>query len=242
MLPPATLSSASNLSPITVMTFNLLWSNVNYDAIAQLVDQTAPDLLGLQEVRPEAVPILIQRFSERYPFHSFHPIDRFHNVGLLSRFPITTTTTLPDPPFQRGLQLTVQPAQSRQPLQVIVAHFTPNYPMSQVLQLAQSWYDQRLAQVEYLHQVIAQRQTPTVLLCDCNFTDTSQAYATMQRFMSDSFREAGWGLGHTQKGFLLPTSRLDYIWHSSELQTTRVEVGSDAGSDHLPLLAQLQWQ
>jgi endonuclease/exonuclease/phosphatase (EEP) superfamily protein YafD len=128
------------------------------------------------------------------------------------------------------------------PLQIIVAHLTPNYPISQVVQLAQSWYDQRAAQVEYLRQIVVQRQRPTVVLCDCNFTDTSQTYSTTKGFLRDSFREVGWGLGHTMKGPLFPASRLDYIWHSPELKAVKATVSLDASSDHLPLLVQLQWK
>jgi vancomycin resistance protein VanJ len=36
--------------------------------------------------------------------------------------------------------------------------------------------------------------------------------------------------------------RYDYIWHTAELQALDASVGSDGGSDHLPVVARLAWR
>ena len=38
---------------------------------------------------------------------------------------------------------------------------------------------------------------------------------------------------------LLPLARVDYIWHTADLAPLDCWVGEDAGSDHLPVLAEL---
>jgi endonuclease/exonuclease/phosphatase (EEP) superfamily protein YafD len=82
---------------------------------------------------------------------------------------------------------------------------------------------------------------PALLLCDCNLTDTSQAYARLATFMADSFREAGWGFGHSSFSRRPPfqAQRLDYVWHSDQLAALEAAVGPDGGSDHRPVIARL---
>ena len=60
---------------------------------------------------------------------------------------------------------------------------------------------------------------------------------------SDSFDEAGWGLGHTMRAPLVrvPALRLDYVWHTPELRPIEARVGAEAGSDHLPVVTHLAW-
>ncbi len=126
------------------------------------------------------------------------------------------------------------------PLEAIVAHLTPSYPLKKFLQLADYWYKSRAAEVSYLSNIVKQYDEPTILMCDCNFTDTSETYSQMQNFMRDSFHQAGWGFGHTTMGRFLSIGRIDYIWHTKDIKTTEAYVGREAGSDHLPMIAKLQ--
>jgi vancomycin resistance protein VanJ len=42
--------------------------------------------------------------------------------------------------------------------------------------------------------------------------------------------------------FLVPLVRIDYVWYTDDFRATRAWVGPDAGSDHLPVLAELVWE
>jgi vancomycin resistance protein VanJ len=107
--------------------------------------------------------------------------------------------------------------------------------------LVKERYEQRLAEVRRLEQEFRSLHEPALLLCDCNLTDTSEAYAQLTTFLRDSFREAGWGLGHSSYGRRPPflAQRLDYIWYTDGLAATEAFVGSDGGSDHRPVVARL---
>jgi vancomycin resistance protein VanJ len=229
-----------NERSITAMTFNMLWSNKDYSAIAKMVAANNPDIIGLQEVPPNGEGILTQIFASSYPYHAFRPIEESHNVAILSRFPIEDATMLPNPPFPRALQATLILDNGR-PLQVIVAHFVPNYPVNELVKLAQGWYTLRGEQVSYLQGLIRQRKVPNIMLCDCNFTETSETYAGVRDVMHDSFYDVGWGLGHSMLGQFFPVGRIDYIWHTKELQAINAYVASGGGSDHLPVVARLQF-
>jgi endonuclease/exonuclease/phosphatase (EEP) superfamily protein YafD len=74
-------------------------------------------------------------------------------------------------------------------------------------------------------------------------THTSEIYAILSTVLRDSFKEAGWGLGHTLYVGSIPVrlQRVDYIWHTGDLVATDARVGSDGSSDHRPIVATLQF-
>jgi vancomycin resistance protein VanJ len=241
---PAQSSDAKGPS-VTVMSFNLRASNQNFDAIAQMLKASAPDILGLQEVRPAAVQTLMRGLSSVYSYVAVHPDNQLHNVVLFSRFPIQSAAALPSLPFERALQAKLMIDQ--RPLSVIVAHLTPNnmlnFPLGEFKQRTETAYRQRQMEATRLKQEIRKAATTSVVLCDCNMTDTSTTYATLNATLTDSFHEAGWGFGHTLYTFGLPfpVQRVDYVWHTPNLVTTQIDLEDKAGSDHLPLKAQLRW-
>ncbi|MCG9893180.1 MAG: endonuclease/exonuclease/phosphatase family protein [Thermosynechococcaceae cyanobacterium MS004] len=241
---PASPSNASGPS-VTVMSFSLAGNNPNYDAIAQRIKASAPDILGLQEVTPAALQVLMRELSSIYAYVAAHPAPGQPTVALFSRIPIQSAAALPNPPFERVLEAKLQVDQ--RPLSVFVAHLTPHDPpdfsLAELPQRTQQAYQQRQAEAVGLKQEIRKAASTSVILCDCRMTDTSTAYAILNEALSDSFQEAGWGFGHTRFALDLPfpAQRTDYVWHTPNLITTQASVEPEAGSDHLPLKAQLRW-
>ena len=86
---------------------------------------------------------------------------------------------------------------------------------------------------------------PIILMGDFNLTDQTRHYSQITRTLTDVYREAGWGLGHTfpAGGFYprvpLPLIRIDYIFHSRELAGLEARTGDSVGSDHIPVIARL---
>lgn len=238
-LPSLSIPVSQNQQTIKAMTFNMLRSNTDYDSIVKMVAENNPDIIGLQEVTPQAAPILIKRLEKDYPYRAFHPIELSHNVGILSRFPIDKLIALPAPPIKRGIQVTLR-LKNGEPIEAIVTHLIPFYPLNNFYRLAQDWYANRAKEVSYLSNIVKQYDEPVIVMCDCNFTDTSETYSQMQNAMSDSFHQAGWGFGHTFKGKHFPVGRIDYIWHTEDIKTLEAYVAKGGGSDHFPLVAKLQ--
>ncbi|WP_155523522.1 endonuclease/exonuclease/phosphatase family protein [Nodosilinea nodulosa] len=244
ILPPFSRPELVPQSAFTVMSFNILWDNQNYAQIAQAIHRTNPDIVGLQEVLPANKAALTKALSD-YPYSAFHQSDEDHTVGIVSRFPIVSMVALPDPPVERGLQLVIDV--NGKLLTAIVVHLAPNnmplFPLGEFVKQTRDRYTRRADEVELLKQMLQNRSHPTVVACDCNMTDTSQTYAQLQGVLSDSFREAGWGLGHTLtvKSVPFPIQRVDYLWHTADLQSVNAYVGSDGGSDHRPMIAKMQF-
>jgi endonuclease/exonuclease/phosphatase (EEP) superfamily protein YafD len=241
LLSPSKTPLAPNGATVTAMSFNLLWTNRDYQKVRSMVLAAQPDLIGFQEIRPADAPALASALADEYPYSAFHPVDDFHTVGLLSRLPIESIQPLADQPLRKGFQVIVR--RGEQTLGVIVAHLAPNnmplWPFSEFVAATQQRYAQRMAETNYLRQAVLDRTMPTLILCDCNMTDTSETYARLSTTVADSFQECGWGFGHTLTvaGIPLPVQRVDYIWHTGELRAVDAYVGQDGGSDHLPLIA-----
>jgi endonuclease/exonuclease/phosphatase (EEP) superfamily protein YafD len=161
----------------------------------------------------------------------------------MSRFPIERVERFPLPPLDFALHAVLRVDGAR--LHVFVVHLSPNglgrNPVDQYIRLAKQRFAQRAAEVARLEQALRALHEPALLLCDCNLTDTSQAYAHLATFMSDSFREAGWGFGHSSFSRRPPfqAQRLDYVWHSDQVIALEAAVGPDGGSDHRPVVARL---
>lgn len=245
LLPPAPPSPAAGPA-VTAMSFNVLWSNQDYGRIAEAITVAGADIVALQELRPEHLPALQAALGEVYPYHVMLPTELYHTIGLLSRFPIEGVTSLADPPFERAMLARVR-VEGR-PLAVIVAHLTPtnmlDHGLARLPATVSERYTRRQQQGEALLRVVGERGEPAVVLCDCNLTDTSEAYALLRTGLVDSFAEAGWGFGHTMllPALRLPAQRLDYIWHTPDLLPLEARVGLDGSSDHLPVVARLAWR
>jgi vancomycin resistance protein VanJ len=228
---------------ITAMTFNVLTTNKDAAAIVGAIRAVNPDIVGFQELTRARKTAISAALEADYPYHTLLPPERFPAVGLMSRFPIEHVERFPLPPLDFALHAVLLVDGAR--LHVFVVHLSPNglgrNPVDQYVRLAKERFAQRAAEVTRLEQALRALREPALLLCDCNLTDTSQAYAQLATFMSDSFREAGWGFGHSSFSRRPPfqAQRLDYIWHSDQLVALEATVGPDGGSDHRPMVARL---
>ena len=88
-----------------------------------------------------------------------------------------------------------------------------------------------------------------VVLGDFNMTDQSSRYRRLTQRLSDAYREAGWGFGHTfpdveKVGPIpipFPLVRIDYVFHSWNLTAEKATVGANGGPDHRYLVAELSF-
>ncbi len=255
LLPPATAGpGGENRATITAMSFNVLWSNDDYDRIAEVIAAADPDIVGFQELQSEHLTEINARLDVAYPYQASLASEGYHTIGLLSRFPIESMTTLDNAIFERALSVRLRV--DERPLTVIVAHLIPtsigdilhtvfdHRDISELSMMVTERFARREQHAKRLLAVVREAEEPALLLCDCNANNTSEVYAVFRSDLQDSFVEAGWGLGNTRIGPLLrtPLTRVDYVWHTSDLQAVRAWVGPDAGSDHRPVIAELAWR
>jgi len=229
---------------ITTMTFNVLASNKDSNALVAAIRSARPEILGMQELTTAKRAALQAAFGQELPYHTLDQGQAFGNVGLMTRFPIETARPITLPSGQPALRAILQVGGQR--LHVFVAHLSPNHlfknPAVDLATAASNAFARRAAEITFLQKEIGGLREPVILLCDCNLTDTSQAHAELRSFLADSAREVGWGLQFTNYVNRIPFlgQRIDYVWHSAGLIAIAAEVGNAGGSDHLPVVARLR--
>ncbi len=217
-----------------VLFFNVGNGLLRPNRLQQAIEQSQADLIGLAEltaIQAEAV----RGLSETYPYQYLYAAG-IPGKGLLSRVPLRTVELIELHPARPDLRATVTcgAEHEAQEIQVIVAH-----PPPQRTRL-------RNAQLNALLQHATKGQ-PSLLIGDFNMVQYQAAYrGFIAAGLVDSFREAGTGRGFTypirRAGFRLrPLLRIDFIWHTRHMRAKRAWVGTDYGSDHLPIFAELTW-
>ena len=242
--PPSPTERIEDKQAITLMSFNVLYTNTAYAAIVDSIQSADPDVVGFQELTPTIAASIIGDLESGYPYNAFQYLETGLGTAVLSKFPIESAERFDMPPLHRALDTVIQMEGTK--VHMIVVHLTHNNffnpSTTPFVKLVNERYGYREKETMQLTQMIQDLDRPVLLLCDCNMTDTSEAYARLDTVLDDSFSETGWGMGHTllfpQLPF--PIQRIDYIWHAEEFEAIAAYRGQDGGSDHLPIVAKLR--
>jgi endonuclease/exonuclease/phosphatase (EEP) superfamily protein YafD len=227
------------------MSFNVLYSNTAYEAIVDSIQSANPDVVGFQELTPVIAAAVVEELERDYPYNTFHLLENGLSTGVLSKFPLVSGERFNLPPRDLALHTVVQVEGTK--VRIIVVHLYPNnlfdHSTTQFVTLVKERYGYREKETMQLTQMIHDLEGPVLLMCDCNLTDTSEAYARLDTVLDDSFSEAGWGMGHTLQlpQLSFPFQRIDYVWYTEEFEALYAYVGQDGGSDHLPIVAKLRF-
>jgi endonuclease/exonuclease/phosphatase family metal-dependent hydrolase len=230
---------------LSVVTLNILAGQRDGLRFVNGLGERAVDLVGLQELQPEAVDVINSNgdLLNRYPYRVLEPDWSVYGIGLLSRHPIVEHQFWSDPPLVRAV---VAPTGSEQ-LTVFVAHPPParirtiaGLPVS----LDTTGRDRDIAFIRSLIDVDLATGRDVVVLGDFNVTEREPAYGDLSAGLRDAHLDAGLGLGHTwrpeQLNFLpLGVFRIDYVLSSVGYQAVSTHVECTGESDHCLLAATL---
>jgi endonuclease/exonuclease/phosphatase family metal-dependent hydrolase len=92
-------------------------------------------------------------------------------------------------------------------------------------------YPKRAEQARTVTEHIQSSPYPTIVCGDFNDTPLSYAYNQFNRLLTDAFRNCASGIGSTYVG-KVPAGRIDYIFHSPELESSHFVIQQKAFSDH----------
>jgi endonuclease/exonuclease/phosphatase family metal-dependent hydrolase len=229
------------------MTYNVCNGLARPDRLARSLRRTDADLVALQELALPQARAIAEDLADLYPYQFLCPTG-FTGKGLLSRYPILSQEELPLYPRRPDLAAVVDV--DGLPLTVLVAH-----PPPPRLRIPRPTFDPAaLAQVAALVELASERR-PTLLLGDFNLTPRTSEYRLfVAAGLVDAFAAGGSGSGWTlprrvgrHERFnhrlhwlpLRPVVRVDYIWCTRGFHVDEAWVGDDAGSDHLPVVAQI---
>lgn len=232
---------------LTVMTYNVGDGLAEPQRLVEMLRDSPADIVGLQELSPEQGEAISAALGDIYPHQVLHATG-IPGKGVLSRYVLHETTQLELHPNRPDLQAVVETPDGV--LTVLVAHPPPprfgrNRAQRDALSNAQ------IAQIADA----ASGGHPVVLLTDFNRLVWQAAYRQLRGAgLLDAYGTVGRGLGFTlptrlshlaYRGHPLgdlplpPMLRVDYVWHSAHFRAINSWLGPSAGSDHLPVLAEL---
>jgi len=229
-------------SDLRVMTYNVLYSNTNSDAVAAIIQAYRPDLVGLQEVQPKMMAALVERLGTAYPYSLMGTEHPYGTTAAFSRYPVQESYIL-DLAYDRPavvLKVTVQGIA----VTFISAHLLayglewaglPDIPRV----VSQRVHDQEY-QARRLVDEIQKQDGTAILACDCNSQETAGAYRLLAESLTNAARTVGWvatppALSGTRRD--TDVRHFDYVFYHGSLKTIEADAVQDyGGSDHLPII------
>lgn len=247
---PKSVSVAPDAPRLTILTFNLLQRINDADELGQIILQSGADVIALQEFSDDMQLYLSDLLTDVYPYQALHPqpgqYNYFRGQGIYSRFPILEDeywryTDFPSHGHQRVvLDL------NGQEVVLYNTHIWPaidwggdfNFITTDLEDYGHSEAISRLV------ERTSQETLPLLWVGDFNMSDQYTEYDDITAYLTDSFRESGFGLGFTYPAqgvdFLPAIMRIDYVFHSDEFVSINTRTLDDSGpSDHYPVIGTL---
>ena len=250
-LPKIPRVSASD-STLTVMTYNVLGFNAHPEAIVAAIRTSTADVVTLQELNPPAAEVIQRDLAREYPYQALDPQFSVTGMGVISRYPLKPfSDTLPGEWVGTPQVLML----NWNGIEITLLHPHPFATNLSSIRTMEWTIRERERQARAMVDFVQTHPGPLVAPIDLNAGDQSVAYSIVTGVLVDSWREAGWGLGHTFPGSDSPGSsrprlagvpvpmwlaRIDHIFHSRHWQAASAWLGPwDGVSDHRPAVARL---
>lgn len=246
LLPPSPIARAESGSPyLRVMTYNVLFTSADGTPIANSITNAHADIVAFQEFTPLLTQQLEQEVGADYAYRTPLPAGCSAGVVIWSRYPLQVESA------DRDVVCRVSSAiidLDGTKVRVVGIHGWPYRGLDR--ESVERSFQWRREQIEWVLDRTRDQPEPLIIMGDLNATPTHQVHHLLSAHLSDAFREAGWGLGHTY-----PASgeylwgirqfrrlvRIDHIFHSEQWRAEAAWVGEwDGSSDHLPVIAQLR--
>ncbi len=97
-------------------------------------------------------------------------------------------------------------------------------------------FEKREEQVKKVVESVSKCKHPIIMCGDFNDPPVSFTYGLMSKYLEDSFKACGSGIGNTYNG-VFPSFRIDYILHSKEFRADYYRSVNKKLSDHYPVVA-----
>ncbi|HKR37270.1 MAG TPA: endonuclease/exonuclease/phosphatase family protein [Steroidobacteraceae bacterium] len=214
-----------------VVTFNTWFRNHDYAAIARFLEQTQADVIVLEELSREE-GLRLGAHLHSYP-HSHNDPQR-HGAIVFARWPIVAaeSLTMADGPA-RAARVTLDWHGTQVTVLGVHLHW-PLGPTNTRL---------RNTELDTIASFAAERTEPLIVAGDFNVTPWSRYFRAALDRSGLNDAAAGHGLAPSWPAQFPPLGiRIDHCLVSRHWRSTDVRLGPSLGSDHLPLIADLELQ
>lgn len=255
---PRSLALASG-DTLKVITFNVWGNNQRLAEVDAWLHEQDADIVLFQEIPPAWSGVGVETLKDLYPYQvSQTEAVRSWGQATLSKYSILSTEDFDlegdgTGSHQRlivdvdGEQVAVYNIHTYMPTRENPRFYLPISHFSVGLALA---YDDnaRNHQIRNLLARLESEPLPYIVGGDFNMSDNAVIYDSVAARMRDSFREGATGLGGTWPvgervnlpNWIPPLIRIDYVWHSEAFRSTSAATGPRLGSDHLPVIVELE--
>ena len=227
---PALVSE--NAAIIKVMSFNVLGSNQQHDAVIAEIRHHDPDVLVVVEYANLWHPAL-RRIHEEYPYRIEEARWHGFGIGIFSKLPIVKKTVSPTAKdiFDSPLAVATVEVAGRQ-LRIAGVHLLSPRDQNRL--------DIRNRQIREVGHLLSADSLPTIVAGDFNCVPWSP-------FLSDflartQYRDSRQGFGYdgtwnANRNFL--SIPIDHAFVSPEVHVHNRTVGQSSGSDHFPVIVEV---
>lgn len=236
------LEKNTSTQSVTVMTTNILAIRRQTAPVIQAIRLADPDIVAIQELNAELADDIESTLSTDYPYQLLNLDTGFGGMGIISKYPFTQQQVNFSAPWYVGYPQVVQVEVNGKEFRLINLHGQPPDASEQGFMQTN---ELRNWQAQDLVSLVSYDDVPVIAVGDLNATPQNDAYKIMRTGLDDAWTKQGFGLGHTRQNLFkdIPPKwfvRIDYIFHSPDLQTISAEIGPwDGSSDHRPVIAEI---
>ena len=238
-LPPARdAAGASSGRRLKLMLANVNFANSQHDRLIELVNIEQPDVLVLQEVSKLWIDAL-RSLEARYTHRIAAPVDGDGSgIALFSRLPLEDARIIDLGSEAEGVRPSITARVNVDGLQVSLLTIHPRAP------IRAGHFELRNAQLADAARFVRELPEPRLFVGDLNTTLFSPYYADFIETsnLTDARRGAGLLPTFPTRSPLGALTRLpiDHCFVGRGVRVRGIKVGDDFGSDHLPLIAELE--
>ncbi|MCU0480489.1 MAG: endonuclease/exonuclease/phosphatase family protein [Anaerolineae bacterium] len=240
LLPKTAPIIPPNTPEITVLTYNILVANKNFDGIERILTEADADVVALQELDYDVSDFLEANLKDEYPYMVMIPRG-IPGMGIMSKYPLEDCENWREvSQYQQRCLLTLAD-------ETIAFYNThPNTPLS-----PDGFNKRRVDVRSILDRALADKAAglQVVIAGDWNAPPQTIAYQQVTSHFEDAFVRMGQGIGFTYRlssyGILhriggLPILRIDYVFYHAPMVALEATVWHEnAGSDHMPVFVRL---
>ena len=219
-------------SSLRIMSYNVLGTNLQFDAVANEIAHYDPDVLVVLEFTQNWEQAL-RVFHDRYPHRVTEP--RWHGFGIavFSKLPIEDFSIIDAASGHADLPIIrAQIKFHDRPVDVIGLHFLSPLDSNRMAL--------RNLQFRQLAKALSARSGPRIVVGDFNCTSWSNHFREFLRQTQLRDSRQGFGLQATWAPKYLPLQiPIDHALVSKEIHVDARQIGERNGSDHRPVIIDL---
>ena len=236
---PEEVLAATDQDPdrrVRLYSVNVLQDNRDYHRVLDQIADEDPDLVAVLETDGPWIAALAP-LRERYPYYREVPIDNFYGLAVYSRLPwrrprVHELVDKDIPSFFATLELP-----SKDTFNLYVVHPTPPSPTENPEST------ERDAELLMVADSVAANDIASVMMGDMNDVAWSHSSRLFKRISGLMDPRIGRGPYNTfSTANWLVRWPLDYIFHTDNFTLHRIDRLPDIGSDHYPIIVELQYQ